>query len=293
MCRMNDWFYNLNDNHNLMNLLEEISVALDRCVDYGVTVIDTIIDNPRNEYVDSSIGLLLRDYLELLDGVSQLIRSGSAESAIPLCRTMFEYYLSILYILDNHEVNRALSYQVSHVKQRLKSYKKLGPDRDKFNQMLERNGYDFTVPDDGYDEGTSRLNGLLKREPFKRINKEWHVAKNKNNNYDPNWYSLFGGPKSIRDLARYLNKDVEYDVLYRAWSQKTHASSAIHSMTKYGIKKIRHPENFTIVSTWSFNWTFYLFDTTLKTYREHKRVDWASFYLKHINNTSNKLTNLG
>lgn len=273
----------------LVELLIEISTALDQCVDYGTEVIEAIIEKPRNDYVDSSIGLLLRDYLELLDGVSQLIRSGSAEAAIPICRSMFEYFLSILYIIDRHEADRAISYQVSHIKNRLKSYNKVSPGhREQFNRMLKNNGYDFIIPEIDYSEEINRLTDLLNREPYKRINEEWRLTEKKVRK--ASWYSLFNGPKTIRELAVRLNKEVEYEILYRVWSLKTHANSAIQSALKDGIKIIRHPENVQTVSTWAFTWTLFLFETILNKYHKRKRKDYAYFYLHNIKKTYNKVT---
>lgn len=47
-----------------------------------------------------SITFIFREYIDLLDGVSILVRSSSSESARILSRSLFELYLSIMYIFE-------------------------------------------------------------------------------------------------------------------------------------------------------------------------------------------------
>lgn len=278
-------------NEGLKRLLAEISDSLDQCVDYGASVIDSILEHPKNDYVDSTVGLLLRDYLGLLDGASLLIRHSCAEAAIPICRSMFEHYLSIVYILDRHEVDRAVSYQVAHIKSRIKSYNRVGPgQRDQINTMIKDGGYDFTIPESDLKENIAKLDDLLKTEPYKRINEEWKkTAKTARN---ANWYTLFGGPGTIRGLAKALNREIEYETIYKRWSSKIHANNAINSALKDGIKSIRHPEYIQEVSTWAFNWTLHLFKLILNRYDKRKHKEFAYVYLINLRKTYAKVTRI-
>jgi len=47
-----------------------------------------------------------------------------SEAAIPIIRATFEYYLSILYILQEESYKRALSYQVGTLKAKSRELKK-------------------------------------------------------------------------------------------------------------------------------------------------------------------------
>lgn len=62
----------------------------------------------------------------------------------------------------------------------------------------------------------------------------------------PKWYSLFGGPNNLRDLARRLSQESDYLVFYPAWSSTSHASSmsALTAMSSgkgafYGLRNPR------------------------------------------------------
>jgi hypothetical protein len=44
----------------------------------------------------------------------------------------------------------------------------------------------------------------------------------------PEWYSFFNGPKSLKELAKQLNKGDVYRTLYSSWSKISHVSDANH-----------------------------------------------------------------
>jgi hypothetical protein len=64
----------------------------------------------------------------------------------------------------------------------------------------------------------------------------------------PAWYSLYGGPSSLAELAEHLGHLDEYDVLYREWSGPIHASDlgrqVITGRGTIGFRELRAPEEF-------------------------------------------------
>lgn len=275
------------DSKEYNDLLQEISAVIDRCVDFGGDVFSIIQKNPRGEYVDSSISLILRDFLELLDGVSTLVKSGCFEAAVPLLRSMFEHMLYILYILDKHQEDRAASYHVGHIKAKLASYSMF--EQSDFLKDIEENTYSVTLPDLGSkEEATAKLEELLLKGKYKVLNEEWIRTKKKNKK-SPEWYSLFGGPKNLYELSKNQRRAGEYKILYKYWSTKTHGNSALNNVVSGGFKAIRHPESINMVGTWSLSWTFVVFLRILRFYQKRKQVTFGVLYMQ-IRNLYSRLS---
>ncbi len=43
----------------------------------------------------------------------------------------------------------------------------------------------------------------------------------------PPWYSFYGGPRNIAELAQATKRGAAYAILYREWSERTHSVDAI------------------------------------------------------------------
>jgi hypothetical protein len=65
------------------------------------------------------------------------------------------------------------------------------------------------------------------------------------------WHRLFGGPPTIQQLARHLNKEMWYSFLYSGWSDATHAGAVMANVqisradptgTSKAIRPLRNPE---------------------------------------------------
>lgn len=269
------------DDKKYADLLMKIGETLDRCVDYGETVLKTIQNHPRNDYVDSSITLLFRDFLEFLDGVATLVKSSCIEASIPILRSMFEQLLSILYILDRHQEDRAASYHVSYIRSRLKNYRKL--NRSQIGQLqktLESNHYSITLPDTDTSESIAQMESLLSKGIYKRINEEWETIKRAKKR-EPEWYALFNGPKNILELAENQKIIGEYEILYRSWSSKAHATSSFNNLVSSGgIKALRHPESLDMVGTWALSWFFVLIRQIYDFYHRRKQLNFGHFYMQ-------------
>lgn len=211
------------ENEALNALLNDLGDVLDAHVDFGTEIIKMVGDSIGDEHVDSTLILLFRDYLEFLDGVSVLIRNGCSETAIPVIRTMFEYYLYIMYILQGDTKNRAVAYQVSHIKNKISSFRKTsitGIDAKRFKNILNSNvKYKITVKHRDNSKIINSLLALTNEQPYNDINKAWRSTENRLNT-NPNkrvyikWYSLFNGPINLKELSKKVGVIGEYEILY-------------------------------------------------------------------------------
>ncbi|NWL87465.1 hypothetical protein DMN77_07590 [Paenibacillus sp. 79R4] len=268
------------ENVDLVGLLDTLASTIDSQVDFGTTVIEMIIDNPRDEFIDSTLIVLLRDYLELLDGISVLVRQGCSEAAIPIIRATFEYYLSILYILQEESYKRALSYQVGTLKAKSRELNKTnvkGGGR-KFKRTLEKNSYKVTFKGTDNTVKLTALRKLLNSEPFKEVNIEWDRVQ-RGMTVPPNWYSLYNGPGNIQKLADRLGVVAEYELLYRNWSSKIHGTDSFRNLSNRGLKQIRMPESIQLVCTWAMTWTHKITIELITLYKPTERAAYFIFYL--------------
>jgi hypothetical protein len=91
------------------------------------------------------------------------------------------------------------------------------------------------------------LEAMLSRPEFVPVEREWQRVRTSRKGKEPEWYSLFGGPGSVRDLAYHLKHGAVYEALYRSWSNFIHAGGAMSNITcgKDGqpvFRPVRHPE---------------------------------------------------
>lgn len=210
------------------SLTKWMTDTLDSCVDYGCHIAVVMADYFKGGYTDAIIAALYRHFLELVDGISVLIGQHCADAAKPILRSAFETSLYIEYILQADTERRARAYLVANAHRRISFYRKLNPDTEQGKDFREKIKNDplsksilgrFRV--DELLQKEQNLTNMLTRPEFAPIQAAWNEAKGK-----LEWYSLFNGPRNLEDLARHLKKSARYELLYRYWSQWTHATGA-------------------------------------------------------------------
>ena len=68
------------------------------------------------------------------------------------------------------------------------------------------------------------MEAVLEKPEYADLNKEYKRLAPKRQRIE--WYSLFGGPNNIGELAEYLGQRTVYDFLYRKWSKLTHSANS-------------------------------------------------------------------
>lgn len=74
-------------------------------------------------------------------------------------------------------------------------------------------------------ERVSEIDKILQTPELQAIAVEYNALRKKLR--DPDWYSLFGGPANVAQLAQALNRGASYRILYGEWSERTHSADAI------------------------------------------------------------------
>lgn len=205
---------------------------------------------------------LLASYLhviEMTDGIEVLISQSCPTPAITLLRSSFEALLGIDYILEAEYQLRAFAWLVCYIHKRLSQYEMLDhshPRGKEFSAALETDEISkyFKLPHfPNLAQAIQNLESLLTDNPnYQVADSEYQSLKSKRKR-KPNWYSLFGGPSNLRDLARNLNRGAQYDILYRHWSQISHVRDLSRFLTRTSegspaFKPLRNPEELKHIS---------------------------------------------
>lgn len=185
--------------------------------------------------------VLFRHILEVTDGTEVLLAQSCVTAAIPVVRSSFEAALQIEFILSGDETQyrqRALSWMVGHIHERLKVYEMVDPSTQRgreFERNMLKRYPDLpakvaTVSAAAAREAT-KLTSLLGKAHLQPVEAEYQQRRPKN------WYGLFGGPGNLADLATAVNRRAEYDVLYRQFSRTAHGADLLRYIARSGSGK--------------------------------------------------------
>lgn len=201
--------------------------------------------------------MLCRSEIELLDGVELLVRGGSAANCFHLLRSAMEAYWGILWILREDTERRGLAYQVGHAHRAIRYAERLDP-RTSINLKLRKSlegQHQVQILEDGDADAAAVAEGMapvLTHPECVEVEKAWRAAvadrAKKNKPGPPPWYSLFGGPASIRGLAYAVEEGTAYETIYGLHSDSVHAGNAFDHLASpadggdKAVRPIRHPE---------------------------------------------------
>jgi hypothetical protein len=208
---------------------------------------------PIGEVHHSSILMLVRHVVESLDGVAILVSRSGSHPCQPLLRSALEAVLGVLYILERATKQRALAYQLAHAHKKIKLYERLDPTTQagkELRRLLDGDpveGFFNALPFINYPKLIANLQSMFAQPEFQPIEADWQRMKALDRRRrDPAWYSLFGGPASVRELAIHLRMAGFYELLYRMWSENVHAGMAMEALGRKGgatvVRPVRHPE---------------------------------------------------
>ena len=154
-------------------------------------------------------------------------------------RATLESFLGLAYLLKEDSVRRGFAFLAVEAHQRLKLVRMLDPSTPegvRFQKALESDtvapGYSHGISPELIKLSISRTEDFLNTPGVKSALDELRKVRKKNKN--PNWYSLYGGPTSIAQLADYLGYQSLYLVFYKFWSRTTHGVDIIQGKLAMG-----------------------------------------------------------
>jgi hypothetical protein len=243
---------------------------------------------------------LARHVIESVDGVSLMVSKGGSYACQPLLRSALEATLGVLYILESDTERRALAYAVCHAHKRIKLYDRLDPTTQagqEFRRLLDGDMFeDFfnKLPLIDYPARIAGLQAMFARAEYVPIEAEWQRLKAAHpRRQDPDWYSLFGGPKNVRELAIRLKYAGMYELLYRFWSDEVHAGNALESFgQKDGDsvwRPVRHPEQLQAAVQQGTSLALHLARRLVEVYAPAKWPELQARYKERVSARANQL----
>lgn len=275
-------------------LTEKSGPLLNEVLRYGLALFARCSYRPAGGDENLVILLTYRHFLEALDSVNVLVEESAPAPAGLLLRTMFEALLTIEYVTQDQGKAQsrafALLYQVEL--QRRRFYLQQDPSTPQGKELRS-----FISNDPYYNDWkpidvpdlNGRLNEIQKMldiPDMKQISLEYAKTK-KGRGGRPPWYSLFGGPRTVRDLAKLLKRPAAYEFLYREWSERTHSVDAIdriltHTISGPAVRSLRDATEMN--STIDFAITFAI-DTArclIRYYRPGEEMAFSKWLLQEI-----------
>jgi len=217
----------------------QIAVPLaNEVVDHGIELfVRCWRDRQTTDEKVASLFLYLH-IVEMLDAISALASESAGRPARMQLRSIFEALLEIEYIAERHSEHRARAFLISDVRRGIEALQMFDPLTPEGKRFAERKARDAMMHDAPIAEPPDRirkiggLKSALATPNWKPINDELDKAKGRKGRAE--WYQVTGdksdplkGPKNLSELAAHLNRQGQYELLYRVWSGTTHAVDAL------------------------------------------------------------------
>ncbi|HIP49531.1 MAG TPA: hypothetical protein EYG92_11280 [Lutibacter sp.] len=218
----------------LKPILDFFSKTIDNAVNFGTNLIKWDIE--RKLVGDEHLApiMFFRNILEITDGISILIKNSSIDTCHTLQRSLIENILALKYLLETEDTfkNRSLSYMVWLTHKDLKICEKFDETTQSGKQLKNELLKDELIGDNHSIKKTEQFDilkknsiELLELPIYKSIDTEYVRTNGIKKN--PNWYTLYDGPKNIEGLAKHLKMHATYEIYYRYLSGKVHATSVL------------------------------------------------------------------
>ena len=245
----------------------------------------------RPEGGDENVAILFLYYhlLEMLDAVGILIAESAPIPAELQVRAILEALISLSFILKADTSKRGHADLACAFAERIRFYETLDPSTpagQRYRQALASDpNCAWVRPETPRPEAIDNLKSGLARPGYAEAYSEYQRLSARR---PAQWYQLFGGPNTLRELAREVGREGAYEGLYGEWSILGHAKDALlrHLTEGQGggpaVRPIRNPE--TIPPTVSHAISFALEATRLmiERYRPGEWTRYWEWYIREV-----------
>jgi hypothetical protein len=265
-------------NKELKKILDLYANSIDEIINFGTHLILWDINKKRDGKDYFIPSLMLRNIVELGDGISILIRKSSIDPAAIVLRSLFEATLGLLYLLEEDEKRRAHCYMVSIKKKELKLYEKFLSQQQPYKQLSS----ELKLDPNSLRSRIDNIQKLFKKPLFKEASEEYDSIHQKERRA-PNWYYLYGGPRDIQRLAKRLDKSMEYEFIYRKLSEHVHSNGEMKALVFTGegyanVIQIRDFEQTKDVFSYTISCLLEAFKKIVDARLEEKTVEFNGWY---------------
>lgn len=170
--------------------------------------------NKEFDIEDNVILGLYNGMIKRIDSIFTLYSVDKFTGCESIARSAFEAKVFLLYILERHTVDRAKAYHYSSKFKTIRLGKDLldtGVKGVKIREFLNISLNEFK------EQFEVKLN-----EDIERVTEKYneYIGKNKN------WYQYKGNNNNLRELCESLGIAIEYDLLFKFFSDETHSKDA-------------------------------------------------------------------
>lgn len=223
------------DNPEIVQRLNDFADLIDETVNFGSHVFSWCTERIPGGDEKAPVFLSFRHLLELMDSISINMRNSSVEPCKLILRGMLESFLSVSYILERDPDKRGMAFMTTFLHDRIRGYKQYDFSTIQGKSLQKKLSEDRIIGNNPFrvDQKMAKLaienfSKLLKSEKYRESESEYQRlrAKNRKSTRIP-WYSFYGGPNTIQQLAEQLRLTSLYHVLYRYWSEAVHGMDII------------------------------------------------------------------
>jgi len=270
---------NYNENNEVQKRLEIFADSLYKLANVGTHIVNEILKNKTLENHDISIIMLLRNHIEIIDGIAELTKVSSINNVERLNRILFESFLYIKYILEKDTERRGKSYYYYYLLDVLKWLNRVKNNTTEniYLQGLIKQDVvlsNYTLPSfKSIDSEITTAKVNIDKPIFSEVKTEYESQSKKHRGQ---WYSLFGGPSNIKELAENLKMPALYEIIYRYGSKKMHSSDAVKDISYSDngalISQLRQPGGANTTTMYCFFYTISIYRQIVKCFSIEDKV---------------------
>lgn len=271
--------------------IDRFCPVLDEIVNYGTNLYKRATYRMTDLLTADGVPILIyANVLEMTDAISVMLRESSVTPAIPVVRASYESTLAYEYIFESDTTNRSHAWLVAYLLEQIDWADKIlgtGKSGQQFHAALKDDSVGANIDlapfvpiatkqkaefQDILDKpefaaAVAERNRLLKKNPF------------------PHWYTSFGGPTNLRQLAERLKREAQYIVLYKQFSAISHGQNLARFVKRAAskdplVRLLRDPGDFTQVAMFAI--TFAVRCTRLLSNRLNEDQHVNQWYIQEI-----------
>lgn len=282
------------DSPDIKAVLDHISSLIEEVVNYGSHIFRRGIDSIKEGDENVPAFLMYRNIFELIDSISVLIKNSSVEPCNILLRSLFESYLNYEYLFEKDFKRRGMDFLLCYRHKEIHNLRRFDPRDDlhaQYEKLKARDKISKDIPSiavPGVAERIDNLKKIFELPSYKDSCEEYERIKTTNRKPPKYWYSMRGSPKDVCQLADHLGFPVQYEILYRSWSELVHGTDilkdkfTIEGPRLVSFSQLRLPHDAPFVALMAITFGLSAIRMLTKHYMPERAKDNADWYMKEI-----------